>query len=43
MITPSALNVLIIGASMLIFTALWRWAAAMLSEHPLGQAMSTVN
>jgi hypothetical protein len=42
MIIPSALNVLIIGASMLIFSFLWRMAAAGLIEHPIGQAMAAV-
>ena len=40
MITPSALNVLIIGASMVIFTFLWRMLAAKMSESPVGQAMA---
>lgn len=42
MVTPSALNVLIIGAMVLIFTFLWRMAAAKLSEHgsPFGDAMA---
>lgn len=40
MITPSALNVLIIGASVLIFSFLWRMAAARWSESPIGQAMA---
>ncbi len=40
MITPSALNVLIIGFSMVIFTFLWRMAAARWSESPVGQAMA---
>jgi hypothetical protein len=42
MITPSALNVLIIGASMLIFAFLWRAVAAWKSETAVGQAMATV-
>lgn len=42
MITPSALNVLIIGASVLIFAFLWRMAAAALSERPIGQAMAAI-
>lgn len=41
MIMPSTLNVLIIGASMVIFTFLWRALAARLSESPIGQAMAT--
>lgn len=42
MITPSALNVLIIGASVLIFSFLWRMLAAKLveKESPLGDAMA---
>ncbi len=40
MITPSALNVLIIGSSMVIFTFLWRMLAARLSESSTGQAMA---
>lgn len=42
MITPSALNVLIVGAMMLIFSFLWRMAAAKLAEKgsPFGDAMA---
>lgn len=42
MITPSTLNLLIVGAMMVIFTFLWRMAAAKLSEHgsPVGDAMA---
>jgi hypothetical protein len=40
MIAPSALNVLIIGFSMVIFTFLWRMLAARWSENPFGQAMA---
>lgn len=42
MVTPSALNVLIIGAMMVIFTFLWRMGAAKLSEHgsSFGDAMA---
>lgn len=40
MIVPSALNVLIIGFSMVIFTFLWRMLAAKLSDGPIGQAMA---
>jgi len=39
-ITPSALNVLIIGASVLIFSFLWRMLAAKLSDSPVGEAMA---
>lgn len=42
MIIPSALNVLIIGASVIIFCFLWRMLAAYLSERPIGQAMAAV-
>lgn len=42
MIQPSALNVLIIGFSMIIFTFLWRMLAAKLHEQPLGRAMAVV-
>lgn len=42
MIQPSALNVLIIGLSVVIFSFLWRMAAARLSEHPVGQAMAVI-
>lgn len=42
MVTPSALNVLIVGAMMLIFSFLWRMAAAKLSEKgsSFGDAMA---
>lgn len=40
MVTPSALNVLVIGFSMVIFTFLWRMLAAKLSDGPVGQAMA---
>jgi hypothetical protein len=39
-ITPSALNVLIIGASVVIFSFLWRMLAAKLADNPIGQAMA---
>jgi hypothetical protein len=42
MVTPSALNVLIIGASVIIFSFLWRMAAAHMSDRPVGQAMATI-
>lgn len=42
MIQPSTLNVLIIGASMIIFAAMWRWAAAQMAERPVGQAMAAI-
>lgn len=41
MVMPSALNVLIIGASVVIFSFLWRMLAAQLSETSVGQAMAT--
>lgn len=40
MIMPSALNVLIIGFSAIIFTFLWRMGAAKISNTPIGQAMA---
>jgi len=42
MVTPSALNVLVVGAMMVIFTFLWRMLAAKLSEKgsPIGDAMA---
>jgi len=42
MVTPSALNVLVVGAMMVIFTFLWRMLAAKLSENgsPIGDAMA---
>lgn len=45
MITPSALNVLIIGASVLVFSFLWRMLAAKMAENsdsPLAAAMATI-
>jgi hypothetical protein len=41
-VMPSALNVLIIGFSMVIFGFLWRMLAAKLSERgsPIGDAMA---
>lgn len=44
MVTPSALNVLVIGFSMVIFAFLWRMIAAKLSEKgsPIGDAMAVV-
>lgn len=42
MIMPSALNVLIIGASVVIFSFLWRMLAAYFAEKgsPIGDAMA---
>lgn len=42
MIQPSALNLLIIGFSMVIFTFLWRMLAAKLADGPVGRAMAVV-
>lgn len=44
MVTPSALNVIIIGLMMIIFTFLWRMLAAKISEtgSPIGDAMAVV-
>lgn len=42
MITPSALNLMIIGFSMIIFTFFWRMLAAKMAENPIGQAMAVV-
>lgn len=43
-ITPSTLNVLIIGLSVVVFAFLWRMLAAKLSEHdsPFGDAMAVI-
>lgn len=40
MIVPSALNVIIVGLMMVIFTFLWRMLAAKMSDSPVGQAMA---
>ncbi len=40
MIVPSALNVIIVGLMMVIFTFLWRMLAAKWSDSPVGQAMA---
>lgn len=42
MIQPSAINVLIIGASMIIFGFFWTQLAAKFADRPAGQAMSVV-
>lgn len=42
MITPSALNVIIIGLSVIIFSFMWRMAAAKLADRPVGQAMAAI-
>lgn len=41
-VTPSFLNLLIVGLMMVIFTFLWRMTAAKLSDGPIGQAMAAV-
>lgn len=44
MVTPSTLNLVIVGLMMIIFTFLWRMLAAKLSEKgsPIGDAMAVV-
>lgn len=46
MVQPTALNILVIGFSMVVFAFLWRMgAAALVSRNPdsgLGKAMSVV-
>lgn len=42
MITPSALNVLIIGLSVIVFSALWRIVAIHFSDSSVGQAMDVI-
>lgn len=42
MIVPSALNVLIIFASVLIANFLWRMTAAKFADKRIGQAMAAV-
>lgn len=44
MVQPSALNVVIIGLSMVIFAFFWRMIAAKLAERgsPIGDAMAVV-
>lgn len=46
MVQPTALNLLIIGLSMVIFVFMWRMAASALvdrnPESGLGQAMATI-
>lgn len=46
MIQPTALNILVIGMSMVIFSFLWRMAAsALIARNPdsgLGKAMSVI-
>lgn len=42
MVNPSALNVIIVGLMMIIFTFLWRMLAAYLADKnsPIGEAMA---
>ncbi len=42
MIMPSALNVIIIGLSVIIFSFFWRIAAAHLSNSSTGKAMAVI-
>lgn len=42
MIDPSALNVIIIGLSVIIFSFMWRMLAARLSDSSVGQAMAAI-
>lgn len=42
MIMPSALNVITIGLSVIIFSFLWRMLAARNSDNAWGQAMATI-
>lgn len=42
MIVPSAINVLIIGFSVVIFGFLWRMLAAHLHNSSVGQAMAAI-
>lgn len=42
MVQPSALNVIIVGLMVILFTFFWRMLAAKLAEHnnPIGDAMA---
>lgn len=42
MIQPSFLNLIIMGAMLVIFAFAWRTAAARYSETPIGQAMAYI-
>jgi hypothetical protein len=42
MVTPSALNVLVIGASVIIFGFLWRMLAAQWKDNSFGKAMAVI-
>lgn len=41
-ITPSTLNVLIVGAMMIVFSFIWRIGAAFLADTSVGQAMAFI-
>lgn len=41
-VTPSTLNVLVIGASVIVFGFLWRLLAAWMADNPFGQAMASI-
>lgn len=42
MIDPSAINVITIGLSMIIFAFFWRMLAARMADSPTGQAMAVI-
>jgi hypothetical protein len=42
MVPISTLSFLIVGAYVVIFSFLWRMAAAKWADRPLGQAMATI-
>lgn len=42
MIVPSTLNFIVVGCFVVIFSFLWRAAAARMSERPIGQAMASI-
>lgn len=42
-ILPSTLNVLIIGASMIVFGFIWRIASAFWAASPFGEAAAFIN
>lgn len=42
MIQPSALNLLIVGSMVVIFSFFWRVAAAKMADTPWGQSMATI-
>lgn len=41
-ITPSALNVVIIGLSVIIFSFIWRMIAAKYADTSVGEAMAVI-